>query len=383
MSVNLADYPTLVSYAILAQSGITTVDTTTVNDGYYGNAGGPSQVTGPFVATGSPSGENNAAGTILAANNELSALVLAIQAITPVTVIGTTFSGVSVTYLPGQLYQSASSLTYDTGTDITFDAEGDTEAQFFINAATGGISFSNITINLVGGAQACNIFWLAGTAITFTTVPQVYGFLIGGSAVTFTTTPLINSHVYAQGSAVSITGTTLIDAACPVICYRKGTQVLTESGYQPIEDLRAGDRVVTKGTLHDNRHVVLHASSSLEPVRWVGSFTVKNPTSVSRPIRISAGALGSKVPSQDLYVSPGHRIIVDGFMVCARDLVNGTTIIQEISREEVEYYHLELDTHSAILANGVVAETFLDLDSRVPPRSRAEIPPSVSVTTTC
>ena len=51
------DYPTLfgsstqTGLAILAQSGITSAAITTINNGYYGNAGGVGQITGTFAGT--------------------------------------------------------------------------------------------------------------------------------------------------------------------------------------------------------------------------------------------------------------------------------------------------------------------------------------------
>jgi hypothetical protein len=40
-------------------------------------------------------------------------------------------------------------------------------------------------------------------------------------------------------------------------------------------------------------------------------------------------ALGN-FPFEDLYVSPGHRIILDNKMMLVKDMVNGTTIYQDM-----------------------------------------------------
>jgi hypothetical protein len=50
-------------------------------------------------------------------------------------------------------------------------------------------------------------------------------------------------------------------------------------------------------------------------------------------------------------------------MVCAKDLINGTTIFQDLNRISVHYYHLELNEHSSIIANGVLSETYLDFNN--------------------
>ena len=85
----------------------------------------------------------------------------------------------------------------------------------------------------------------------------------------------------------------------------------------------------------------------------------------SFPICITAHAFGVNAPFENLFVSPGHRMLIDDKMVLAESLVNGTTIFQDCNHIEVEYYHLELESHSAIVANGVLAESYLDFDNRV------------------
>jgi hypothetical protein len=50
-------------------------------------------------------------------------------------------------------------------------------------------------------------------------------------------------------------------------------------------------------------------------------------------------------------------------LVTALELVNGATIVQE-SPAEVEYWHIELDRHSVILAEGAQAETYVDTGNR-------------------
>ena len=51
-------------------------------------------------------------------------------------------------------------------------------------------------------------------------------------------------------------------------------------------------------------------------------------------------------------------------MVLAKHLVNGKTIYQDNDCDSVEYYHLECENHSAIFANGILAESYLDVNNR-------------------
>jgi hypothetical protein len=82
------------------------------------------------------------------------------------------------------------------------------------------------------------------------------------------------------------------------------------------------------------------------------------------PIRIQRGAFADSMPHTDLLVSPDHAIFVDGRLICARQLVNGTTILQEQGWSSVEYYHVELDMHAILLAEGLPAESYLDTGNR-------------------
>jgi antigen 43 len=48
-------------------------------------------------------------------------------------------------------------------------------------------------------------------------------------------------------------------------------------------------------------------------------------------------------------------------MMLVKNMVNGTTIYQDMDCNKVEYYHLEFDKHRAIVANGVLTESYLDV----------------------
>jgi hypothetical protein len=109
---------------------------------------------------------------------------------------------------------------------------------------------------------------------------------------------------------------------------------------------------------------VITTEGRAEPIRWLGRQTVSrvfaDPLRVL-PIRIMTGALGENVPARDLLISPDHAVLIDGVLVQAGALVNGTSIVRENKVPMTyTYYHVELDDHSLILAENLAAETFVD-----------------------
>ncbi len=142
------------------------------------------------------------------------------------------------------------------------------------------------------------------------------------------------------------------------VCYAAGTQILTATGEKAVECLVPGDTVMT----------VSGNDLIARPVRWVGRRRIDiaahpRPDAVA-PILIRRGAFADNVPHRDLHVSPDHGVLVDGVLICARQLMNGATIRQQQRWTTVEYFHVELDSHAILLAEGLPAESYLDTGNR-------------------
>jgi hypothetical protein len=82
------------------------------------------------------------------------------------------------------------------------------------------------------------------------------------------------------------------------------------------------------------------------------------------PIRIIRDTFADNVPHRDLLLSPDHAVFVDGMLICIRQLVNGSTIRTECGWTAVDYYHVELNDHGILLAEGLMAESYLDTGNR-------------------
>ncbi len=163
-------------------------------------------------------------------------------------------------------------------------------------------------------------------------------------------------YVYFTTDALEdVPATFTYETGAFVVCFLAGTRIATPEGETPVETLAIGDRVLT-------------ADGRVAPVRWVGVQTVVSVFAEplrAFPIRIRAGALGEGLPVRDLFVSPDHALFLDGVLVQAGALVNGATVTRETAMpERFTWFHVELEDHALILAEGVPAETFLDTATR-------------------
>ncbi|MGO8738463.1 Hint domain-containing protein, partial [Rhodoblastus sp.] len=150
-------------------------------------------------------------------------------------------------------------------------------------------------------------------------------------------------------------GASIATQSVTVACYLAGSHIRTPAGEIPVETLRIGDPVVT-------------ASGRLRPIKWIGTraysarFAGNNPD--LPPIRFKAGSLEEGVPARDLLVSPKHAMFLDGVLIPAEHLVNGATIVKEAASADIRYFHIELESHDVLIAEGALSESFVDDDSR-------------------
>ncbi len=141
-----------------------------------------------------------------------------------------------------------------------------------------------------------------------------------------------------------------------ILCFAEGTLIATDKGQVPVEDLKIGDLLRSA----DGRSV---------PVRWVARQTIMPRFHRERAemVEIKAGALGDGLPLWDLRVTANHGMVLDGAVIDASLLVNGSSIrrVQLAGLpERFTVYHVETDDHDVILANGSASETFIDAVGR-------------------
>ncbi|KQP60706.1 hypothetical protein ASF52_06105 [Methylobacterium sp. Leaf112] len=248
--------------------------------------------------------------------------------------------------------------------------DGAPSATFQVDDATTSPLTVNGTVNAVGDPIT-----VTGT-LPGSTTPSTSTFYAtqydNGSMVQFTSSQtgtgagstrliLSNSQVFGSGSATRTRFTAdsngaLGDYVAPV-CFTTGTLIRTTRGEVAVENMRVGDLAVT-------------VSGVARAVIWIGHRELKGTGQPllhdQQPIRVRAGAFGLGLPARDLRLSAGHPVLVgadseneSGVLVPIMCLINGTTIVREPATS-VTYWHVELETHDILLAEGLPAESYID-----------------------
>lgn len=240
-----------------------------------------------------------------------------------------------------------------------------------------GVTSTNVTLMFSGNAGV--IEYLSGfTAGKTNTATQKIRGLSSGNGIIFDGANFNGDTFSYSGTTLTVTGTggtklvmnnisgtgltsssfTANGDEILIVCYAAGTHILTPTGERVVENLVAGDAVLT----------VEGEARTARCVTWIGNRRINltahpRPETVA-PVRIQRDAFGENMPHAELVLSPDHAVYVDGKLICVRQLINGTTIRQDTQCREIEYYHIELDQHAILLAEGLPAESYLDTGNR-------------------
>jgi hypothetical protein len=134
-------------------------------------------------------------------------------------------------------------------------------------------------------------------------------------------------------------------------CFLKGTKLSTPSGDRLVQELRIGDEVQTLAGRKTIKWIGYNKFTKEEGRAWQDSIM---------PIRVMRFAIDDHTPHCDLYLSPYHCIFFNEALIPVMYLINEATIAQGTPSEmsALEYYHVELDTHEVIYAEGALVESY-------------------------
>lgn len=142
-------------------------------------------------------------------------------------------------------------------------------------------------------------------------------------------------------------------------CFTPGTLIATPAGERRVEDLVAGDRIITR----DN---------GIQGIRWLGNRGLQGQglqqADHLQPILIREGALGNGLPDRDMMVSPNHRVLVandktalyfeDREVLVAAKHLTGLAGVDAVRTSAVTYIHFMFDQHEVVLSDGSWTESF-------------------------
>jgi hypothetical protein len=134
-------------------------------------------------------------------------------------------------------------------------------------------------------------------------------------------------------------------------CFLKGTKISTPSGDRLVQDLRIGEEVQTLAGRKTIKWIAYNKFIKEEGRAWQDSVM---------PIRVARFAIDDHTPHRDLYLSPLHCVFVNEALIPVMYLINEATIAPGAPSDmsAIEYYHIELDTHEVIYAEGALVESY-------------------------
>jgi hypothetical protein len=199
---------TTTPFAVLAGTTVTNTGPSVI----FGDLG----VSPGSAVTGFPPGRVNngtqhvADAVALQAQSDLTTAYNDAAGRTPVTVESNPDLG-GTTLAPG-VYNVASAMSL-TGT-VTLDGQGDPNAVFIFQAGSTLITASSSTVKLIGGTQACNVFWQVGSSATLGTNTTFVGSILALTSATVQTGTTVAGRVLARNGQVSLDTNTISQPTC-------------------------------------------------------------------------------------------------------------------------------------------------------------------------
>ncbi|GAC1413038.1 MAG: hypothetical protein NVSMB66_3880 [Candidatus Doudnabacteria bacterium] len=184
------------SYGVLGGSTVTNTGSTVINGDLGLNPG--TSLTGfpPGTVNGTTHQTDGASAT---AQSDLTAAYNSASSQTGAVSIAGDLGG--QTLAPG-VYNSASSIGL-TGT-LTLDGQNNANSVFVFQAGSTLTTASASKINLINGAQACNVYWQVGSSATLGTNSTFVGSVMALTSITATTGGSGNGRLLARNGAVTL-----------------------------------------------------------------------------------------------------------------------------------------------------------------------------------
>jgi hypothetical protein len=136
------------------------------------------------------------------------------------------------TLAPG-VYKSGSSLGL-TGT-LTLDGENNADSVFIFQAGSSLTTATGSRVNLINGAQACNVFWQIGSSATLGSASVFTGDVVALTSISMNDDVTLNGRALARNGAVTLINDTISAAHCAAAATPDGSggTTTTDGGGTP------------------------------------------------------------------------------------------------------------------------------------------------------
>lgn len=198
------------------------------------------------------------------------------------TTVGTQLGGQTLT---GGVYSSASGTFQITG-ELTLDAQGDPDTVWVFQTASTLITASDSTVDLINGADVCNVFWQVGSSATLGTDSVFAGTIMALASITLDTGAEVQGRVLARDAAVTLDTNTITRSACTT----------------PAPDDTASTPDDTASTPSDT-------ASTPDATPSTPEATATPPGPIQPPTRIDTGA-GGTAPSGTILLLLAMAVVV-------------------------------------------------------------------------
>ena len=194
------------SFGVLAGQTVTNTGPTTIN----GDLGVMPGTAVPGFPPGLVNGTIHAADAVaLQAQSDLTTAYNDAAGRTPPALLSADLGGLTLT---AGVYRAPGALGL-TGA-LTLDAQGDPNSVFIFQAASTLITASASHVNLINGAQPCNVFWQVGSSATFGTTSAFAGNVMALTSISLNNGVTLQGRALARNGSVTLINDTITAAHC-------------------------------------------------------------------------------------------------------------------------------------------------------------------------
>jgi len=117
------------------------------------------------------------------------------------------------TLVPG-VYNQAATMNLSAPVPLTLDAAGNPSAVWVFQATSDLIVGSGASMNLINGAQACNVYWVVTSSASIGTGANFIGTIMALTSITLDTGATVQGRVLAQTGDVTMDTNTITRPVC-------------------------------------------------------------------------------------------------------------------------------------------------------------------------